>query len=156
MASSPALAIAPGIIVIVCWQLAVSPLASEAVQVTRVVPVGYIAGALLVMVGMLQLSVAVAFPKTMVSEEQKVRSQGQVIIGGVLSLTVKFAVQVAKLPPASVTEIVTMVTPVETRVPAAGDWVIVSAGAAVQLSDATTPEVKSGIAAWQFASAEAV
>jgi len=78
------------------------------------------------------------------------------ITGLVLSVTVKLAEHVAKLPPASVTVIVTMVTPVETRVPAIGDWVMVSAGAAVQLSDATTPEVKSGIAAWQFASAEAV
>jgi len=33
---------------------------------------------------------------------------------------------------------------------------IIKDAAAVQLSDATTPEVKSGIAAWQFASAEAV
>ena len=52
---------------------------------------------------------------------------------------------------ASFTVIVTVVTPVETSEPAAGDWVIVSAEAEVQLSVAVTLAVKLGSAAWQFA-----
>ena len=52
---------------------------------------------------------------------------------------------------ASFTVKVTVVTPVETSVPAAGDWVMVSAEAAVQLSVAVTLAVKLGSVAWQFA-----
>ena len=46
--------------------------------------------------------------------------------------------QVTELLAASFTVMVTVVTPVETRVPAAGDWVMVRAEAAVQLSVAVT------------------
>ena len=48
-----------------------------------------------------------------------------------------------------------VVTPVETSVPADGDWVITSEAAAVQLSVAVTWELKSGTAAWQLALANA-
>ena len=59
--------------------------------------------------------------------------------------------QVAELLAASFTVMVTVVTPVETRVPAGGDWVIVSIEAAVQLSVAFTLAVNFGSDAWQFA-----
>ena len=77
------------------------------------------------------------------------------MVGLVLSETVKFAVHVLKFPAASVTVIVTVVTPVDTSVPAAGDCVITSEGVAVQLSVAVTLAVKSGTAAWQEALANA-
>src|SRR5467141_107272 len=47
-----------------CWQVAVLPLLSVAVQVTRLVPVGNCAGALLVIVTAPQLSLAIGLPKT--------------------------------------------------------------------------------------------
>src|SRR5438132_1567950 len=46
-----------------CWQVAVLPLLSVAVQVTRFVPVGNCAGALLVIVTVPQLSLAVGLPR---------------------------------------------------------------------------------------------
>ena len=77
-------------------------------------------------------------------------------MGAVASLTVKVLVQVLELPAASVTVIVTVVTPVPTSVPAVGDWVIISEAAAVQLSVAVTPVTKLGTAAWQLAPALAI
>jgi len=74
--------------------------------------------------------------------------------GAELSVTVKLLVQVTELLAASFTVMVTTVTPVETRVPATGDCVMVNAGAAVQLSVAVTLAVKSGTAAWQEAFAK--
>ena len=71
--------------------------------------------------------------------------------GGVFSITVKLVVQVAELLAASFTVMVTIVTPVETSVPAIGDCVIVKAEDAVQLSVAVTKAVKSGTIAWQLA-----
>ena len=63
--------------------------------------------------------------------------------------------QVVKFPVASVTVIVTVVAPVVTGVPAAGDCVMISAFVAVQLSVAVTSEVKSGRVAWHEALAKA-
>jgi len=60
------------------------------------------------------------------------------IKGAILSVTVKVVLQVTKLPEASVTVITTGVTPVGTRVPAEGDWVITREAEAVQLSVAVT------------------
>ena len=74
-----------------------------------------------------------------------------VIVGAVLSVTVNVFVHVLKLPAASVTVIVTVVTPFVTTVPAAGDWVIASEPAAVQLSVAVTPLIKLGTVAEQLA-----
>ena len=51
--------------------------------------------------------------------------------------------------------IVTLVIPVETNVPAAGDCVIVRLASEVQLSVAVTLAVKSGTEAWQEAFAKA-
>jgi hypothetical protein len=76
--------------------------------------------------------------------------------GLVFSVTVKLALQVTKFPDKSVTVLMIGVTPVETNVPAGGDWVMMSDPAGVQLSEAITPEVKSGTAAWQFPFADAV
>ena len=77
------------------------------------------------------------------------------ITGAMLSVTVKVVLQVTKFPEASVTVIRTGVTPVETRVPANGDWVMTKDEAGVQLSVAVTLGVKSGTAAWQLALAKA-
>ena len=77
-------------------------------------------------------------------------------MGAVASLTVKVLVQLLELPAASVTVIVTVVTPVPTSVPADGNCVIASEAAPVQLSVAVTPVTKLGTAAWQLAPALAV
>ena len=75
--------------------------------------------------------------------------------GAVLSVTVNVVEQVAALFAASFTVMIMLVTPVETSVPAVGDWVIVRLAAEVQLSVAVTFAVKSGTAAWQDALAKA-
>src|SRR5947208_3365482 len=69
------------------------------------------------------------------------------IVGGVLSVTVKLAVQVDSLFDASMTCKVTVVTPKPTRVPAAGVW-LMCIGAEPLQSLATRPlVVKSGTGA---------
>ena len=72
-----------------------------------------------------------------------------------MSVTVNVVEQVVELLAASFTVMVTIVTPVETRVPEVGDWVMVRLAAEVQLSVAITFSVKSGTAAWQLALAKA-
>jgi len=68
-------------------------------------------------------------------------------VGGVVSFTVNVVVQVALLFAASFTEIVIVVVPAPTKVPAAGLWVIVNDTGAVQLSVAVIPPVTFGTAA---------
>ena len=58
--------------------------------------------------------------------------------GGVFSKTVKLVVQLAELLAASVTVMMIVITPVETRVPATGDCVITREEDGVQLSVAVT------------------
>src|SRR5438876_8853694 len=76
-----------------CWQVALLPLPSVAVQVTRLVPTGNCAGALLVTVTEPQLSLAVGVPRaTPVAKHVPalaltVTSAGQVIVGRELALT---------------------------------------------------------------------
>src|SRR5207247_10257270 len=70
------------------------------------------------------------------------------MVGGVLSVTVKVAVQVDSLVAPSLTCSVTGVTPRPTSVPAVGVCVIES-GVELLQSVATTPLVKSGTGAWQ-------
>src|SRR5437870_13402963 len=100
-----------------CWQVAVLPLLSVAVQVTRLVPVGNCAGALLVTVTVPQLSLAVELPNATPVAKQApeftltVTSAGQVIVGTWLSRTkigrascrvmalLSVAVQVTRLVP---------------------------------------------------------
>ena len=77
---------------------------------------------------------------------------GQLIVGGVLSVTVNIVVAVAVLPSASVAVTVIVCGPIPTSVPAAGLCDRVTPG---QLSDALLPVKTFGIATWQFASAEA-
>ena len=72
-----------------------------------------------------------------------------------MSVTVNVVEQVVELFAASFTVMVTLVTPVETSVPAAGDWVMVRLAGEVQLSVAVTLAVKSGTADWQLALAKA-
>ena len=76
-------------------------------------------------------------------------------MGEILSVTEKLAEHVLKFPAASVTVMVTVVTPVDTSVPAAGDCVITSEVVAVQLSVAVTLAVKSGTADWHEVLAKA-
>src|SRR5205823_13419828 len=64
------------------------------------------------------------------------------MVGGVLSVTVKLAVQVDSLFAASMTCKVTVVTPKPTRVPAAGVWLICTGAEPLQ-SLATRPLVRS-------------
>src|SRR2546426_271089 len=75
-----------------------------------------------------------------------------VIVGAVVSRTMNEAVQVLKLPAASVAVIVTVLVPRPTRVPMVGLWLMATA---LQLSEATTALVKFGTAAWQLALADA-
>src|SRR5438552_9319351 len=78
------------------------------------------------------------------------------MVGGVLSVTVKLAVQVDSLFAASMTCKVTVVTPKPTSVPAAGVWLICTGAEPLQ-SLATRPMVvKSGTGAWQTPSAKAL
>src|SRR4030095_7393158 len=75
------------------------------------------------------------------------------MVGGVLSVTVKVAVQVDSLLAASLTRRVMVVTPSSTEVPAAG----ACGGSDAPLRWlATTPALKSGTSTWQVASATAL
>jgi hypothetical protein len=105
-----------------------------------------------------QLSVALAatvgtaawqLPSALASETAE-----QTTVGAVVSVTVKLVVQLALLPAASVAVTVIVCVPRPTRVPAAGDWLIVIAPAAGQLSVALAATV--GTAAWQLPSALAL
>ena len=82
--------------------VAVLPLASLAVQVTVVVPVGKVAGALFVTVASAQLSAVVGVPKLIGLPKQAVKAGGAVIVGMILSVTVTVKEQVAVLPIPSV------------------------------------------------------
>jgi hypothetical protein len=72
---------------------------------------------------------------------------GQVMVGGVKSLTVKVVVQVVVLPASSLTVTVIVVVPEPTVVPAAGLCVIINNSGGVQRSDAVTPLMTSGTTA---------
>src|SRR5438876_9524837 len=78
------------------------------------------------------------------------------MVGGVLSVTVKLAVQVDSLFAASMTCKVGRVTRRQTREPAAGVWLMCTGAEPLQ-SLATRPlVVKSGTGAWQTPSAKAL
>src|SRR2546427_9726179 len=77
----------------------------------------------------------------------------QIIVGALLSVTVKVVVQVALFPAASVAVTVTVWVPGPTRVPGAGDWLKVIALGALQLSLTLTPPMTLGTGAWQLSSA---
>src|SRR5438876_165502 len=112
-----------------CWQVALLPLLSVAVQVTRLVPTGNCAGALLVTVTAPQLSLAVGLPiATPVAMHVPalaltVTSAGQVIAGTWVSWTVTVKVQVLVLPLLSLAVLVTVVTPTAKAEPLAGTLV---------------------------------
>src|SRR6059036_713686 len=109
-----------------CWHVAVLPLPSVAVQVTRLVPTGNCAGALLVTVTAPQLSLAVGLPKATPVAKQvpalalTVTSAGQLTVGGCVSRTVTVNVQVLVLPLLSLAVLVTVVTPTGKAEPLAG------------------------------------
>jgi hypothetical protein len=89
--------------VTVCVQVMTLPLASVAVQVTVVVPIGNATGASLVTIGALQLSAAVGTPSAtpVAVQPALVRtftSAGHAMLGAMLSCTVTVASQVELLP----------------------------------------------------------
>jgi len=99
-----------------CVHVAVFPLPSVTVQVTKFVPSGKTAGALLVTDATLQLSPVTALPKVTLTAVQPaltdtVTSAGQVIVGGVVSRTITRCVHVALFPLPSVTVQVTTFVP---------------------------------------------
>ena len=67
------------------------------------------------------------------------------IVGGVVSLTTNDTVQFVEFPALSLTVTITLLVPRPTCVPAVGDWVRLMLE---QLSEPTTPPVKSGTGAW--------
>src|SRR6185369_2368933 len=79
-----------------------------------------------------------------------------VVVGAVVSATLRTTVVVALLPAASVTVTIMLYWPTPSSVPAVGLWLMVREPAAVQLSEATTWPVTSGTVPWQFAPAGAV
>src|SRR4030095_15448869 len=99
----------PSVTITFCVQVAVFPLASDAVQVTTVVPIGNTDGALLTMAILPgQLSVAVGVPRlTPVALQFALAATltvaGQVKFGFTLSTTSTVKLQVAELPAASFT-----------------------------------------------------
>lgn len=69
-----------------------------------------------------------------------------IMTGAVVSVTVNVVMHEFWFPKASVTEIVTWVVPMDTRVPGSGVWLINSDVKGVQLSEAIIVGVKSGTA----------
>src|SRR5260370_31154085 len=78
------------------------------------------------------------------------------IVGGVVSTTVRTDAQVARLPEASVTVMVMRLLPKPAGEPAGGDCDFARAAAGVQLSDATNCASKSGTSAWHWSLADIV
>jgi hypothetical protein len=101
------------VILTVCVAVDVLPAASLAVQVTVVMPIGKVAGALFVTVTVPgQRSVAVAVPMLGVVPSTAVTGPGtNVNVGGVLSWTVTFPVHVAESLVEEVAVSVTVVVP---------------------------------------------
>src|SRR4051794_8035083 len=132
--------------------VAVLPLLSVAVEFTVVVPTEKTepdAGVLATVTpGQLSAAVTVKLTAMLVAVELSGRLTttfaGQLIVGGVTSLTVKATVQVAVLPDTSRTVTTMLVTPLPTSAPAAGLCVTTNCDGSVQLSVATTPEITFG------------
>jgi hypothetical protein len=90
-----------------CVHVAVFPLASVTVQVTLFVPSEYAAGPLFTTDATPQLSPVTGLPKsTLVAVQPEltdtVTSAGQVIVGGVVSLTIAKVVPAAEVQPSTV------------------------------------------------------
>src|SRR5215472_15472387 len=87
-----------------CWQVAMLPLLSITVQVTRLVPTGNCAGALFVTVTVPQLSLVVGLPNTTFVATHSpasvlvVTSGGHVMVGTCVSVTVTVKMQTLVLP----------------------------------------------------------
>src|SRR6185503_15370285 len=98
-------------------QVAVLPLTSRTVQVTKLVPTGKLAGALLVMLATPQLSLTVGVPRlTFVAAHRPLLAvtltkAGQVMLGGWVSVTMTVWTQVEVLPLTSRTVQVTKLVP---------------------------------------------
>src|SRR6267143_583512 len=78
------------------------------------------------------------------------------IVGGVVSATVRVDVQVVWLPEASVTVMVMRLLPNAAEEPTGGNCDFTKAAAGVQLSDATNCASKSGTTAWHWSFADTV
>src|SRR6266581_806062 len=78
------------------------------------------------------------------------------IVGGVVSATVRVVVQVVWLPAASVTVMVMRLLPNAAAEPVGGACDFTKAAAGVQLSDATNCASNSGIGAWHWSFADNV
>src|SRR6185369_5565756 len=101
-----------------CWQVAVLPLVSVAVQVTVFVPKGKLAGALLVTLASAQLSLATGAARiTLVALQAELAATitvgGQVMVGGLWSRTTTCCWQEAVFPLVSLTVQVTTFVPAE-------------------------------------------
>src|SRR5260370_36984358 len=100
-----------------CWQPSEVPQPSRAVQVTILVPMGKLDGALLLRLVTAQLVMTVGVPRnTPVAKQtpafaETITSGGQVIRGGSVLLTVTRCVQLFVLPARSITVQRTGVTP---------------------------------------------
>jgi phenylpyruvate tautomerase PptA (4-oxalocrotonate tautomerase family) len=128
-----------------CVADAVFPLASLAVHVTRVVPIGKLAGALLVTVTAEQLSVVVGVPRvTPVAKHpeliDEVTAAGAEMVGDTRSITVTVCVAVEEFPAPSVTVQVTVVVPIGNE---AGALFVTEP--AVQLSDVKAFPMLAGV-----------
>src|ERR1043166_6406121 len=127
-----------------CTQVAVFPLLSDAVQVTRLVPTRNCAGASFVTVTAPQLSLVVGLPNATPVAVQlpvstlTVTSAGHVMVGSCVSLTVTVKVQVLMLPLLSVAMLVTIVTPTGKVLPLDGTLTTL---VTLQLSAALTTKV---------------
>ena len=93
------------------------PALSVTVHVTVVVPIGKVAGALLVTPAIPQLSEVTGAARTTVAKQEPgsalaFTAAAHVMVGFSLSVTVTFCVQVAELPALSVTVQVTAVVPI--------------------------------------------
>jgi len=143
--------------VTVCAQVLELPAASTAVQVTVVLPIGKLLGALLLTVTELQLSETLGVPRvTPVATHWPtfaltVTVPGQVMLGAAVSRTMNDAVQVLELPALSVAVMVTVLVPRPTSVPMVG----LCASVTPLQSEAVTALVKFGTLAWQLPLAEA-
>jgi hypothetical protein len=140
-------------IVTVNEQLFVFKSQSVAVQLTVLVPFENVlpdAGVQTTFGAGGQISVAVTVKLTTAEHSfgsvDCVMGEGQLMVGGVRSLTRTTTWQLAELPQASVALIVTLVVPRLIVEPAIGDWVSVTG----QLSDALAWPVSSGSVPWQL------
>jgi hypothetical protein len=128
-----------------CVQVEVFPHPSVAVQVTSVSPRQKVGGASLVTVTPLQSSLAVAVPIPAATQQPTtMRSGGQEITGGVVSVTVIVCVQLALFPQPSVAVHVRVITDSPAQSPGATESPCVRLATPLQSSVALALPVSAG------------